>query len=636
MRLFVRTRRGPGPSERLLALEARRDPGALLEAARDPSVDVARRALAWLARDGGEREREALRELVWTCDEALVGDVAATLRALGDVETFDTAVTRLRSGPSAGRCRAARVLDRLGDRRARGTLIVALGDRLGSVRAAALDALAGLGRDRSAAAAAGGLVGDPEVDVRRRAVRSLGRLGDEPAALERAATDASPSVRREAARLSRRLPAAAVAQLLADREVEVRVAVAGGAGRGAEAVLADALEHDPHPRVRLAAAERLGVLGGTHATGALVDVAVGDPDALVRARALHAAGDLLTGAELADFVREQLDAPAAARRAMALRTLARLGSRLSASEASRIVRDPSAAVRRALAEVAVEALDAPASVLAELRSDADHGVRHAAAGSASRRPLPHAAGSAAAELVLIVLGAALTAGLIVLGLSAPAIRARRSKEPQRAPRRIAMKAPDAAVLLAAFGVAIAVLVAILLALNGGKRPPAAVPGARPATRPVPAADRSGWVASPGMWLLAGATLVAGGTVVVWLRGRPRGAGPIAPLNRPASGAPHDDTQPWPTDPREAVLSAYRRSETLLASRGLARRSAEGPREFRDRVRSLDAVDGPALARLTALYERARFSRHGITDAMGAEAVQDHARLGRRLEDTWTS
>jgi HEAT repeat protein len=375
------SRRRPSPSERLLRLDRTAAPADLLTAANDPSMDVARRALRLLAGCAGAAEREALRDLVWTCDVGLAVDVARALRARGDPEILPTAVARLHAGPPAARCRAARVLAELGDERARPALCRALGDRNASVRAAAVQALARTGRDPEAAQRAGALVGDPAADVRRRAVRAVGRLTADPTAhVHPALADPEPSVRREVARLAARLPGGEVARLLADRDVDVRREAARNAGVGAEEALAGLLEIERHPSVRLAAVQRLGLLLSSDAASrALLDAMLDDPHALVRAAALTAARDRLSAAELALRLHDELASPAATRRAMALRVLAKLPARISLQEALRLAADPQVAVRQALAELLSRVVDEPAAVLAALLADSDHGVRHSAA-----------------------------------------------------------------------------------------------------------------------------------------------------------------------------------------------------------------------------------------------------------------
>ncbi len=75
-----------------------------------------------------------------------------------------------------------------------------------------------------------------------------------------------------------------------------------------------------------------------------------------------------------------------------------------------------------------------------------------------------------------------------------------------------------------------------------------------------------------------------------------------------------------TDPRRAVIAAYARMERALAAHGIPRRRFEAPHEYLGRV--LSELTGGALAarRLTALFERARFSPHEIDARMKSEAV----------------
>jgi len=82
------------------------------------------------------------------------------------------------------------------------------------------------------------------------------------------------------------------------------------------------------------------------------------------------------------------------------------------------------------------------------------------------------------------------------------------------------------------------------------------------------------------------------------------------------------------DPRRAVIAAWARMERGLAAAGLPRRPAEAPFEYAARVLesawSLElhqAGRGPvSVHRLTALFERAKFSHHAIAAADRDEAV----------------
>jgi hypothetical protein len=75
------------------------------------------------------------------------------------------------------------------------------------------------------------------------------------------------------------------------------------------------------------------------------------------------------------------------------------------------------------------------------------------------------------------------------------------------------------------------------------------------------------------------------------------------------------------DPRRAVIAAYARMERVLAVSGFPRRPAEAPLEFLTRVlRDFLHTSAASVARLTALFERAKFSRHEIGPAMKEEAI----------------
>ncbi len=75
-----------------------------------------------------------------------------------------------------------------------------------------------------------------------------------------------------------------------------------------------------------------------------------------------------------------------------------------------------------------------------------------------------------------------------------------------------------------------------------------------------------------------------------------------------------------TDPRRAVIAAYARMERVLARHGIPRRRFEAPYEYLARVLSDLTHGGRGAERLTALFERARFSTHDIDRSMKDEAV----------------
>ncbi|MBA2385050.1 MAG: DUF4129 domain-containing protein [Actinobacteria bacterium] len=82
----------------------------------------------------------------------------------------------------------------------------------------------------------------------------------------------------------------------------------------------------------------------------------------------------------------------------------------------------------------------------------------------------------------------------------------------------------------------------------------------------------------------------------------------------------DDLRAEP-DPRKAVIAAYARLESVLARHGLPRRSSEAPLEYLRRMLAGVAVTAEAARRLTALFERAKFSQHEVGVEMKEEALQ---------------
>jgi hypothetical protein len=151
-------------------------------------------------------------------------------------------------------------------------------------------------------------------------------------------------------------------------------------------------------------------------------------------------------------------------------------------------------------------------------------------------------------------------------------------------------------------------------------------GATPSTLPVlDAAERPLPSADPGPLplLVAGAAVVAMVAIVAaWLLADRRRRGP------PRTAAERlvellddtlDDLERDP-DPRRAVIAAWARMERGLAAAGLPRHPAEAPFEYAGRVLAASPVNPAHVRRLTSLFERAKFSRHTIDQAMREEAV----------------
>jgi hypothetical protein len=75
------------------------------------------------------------------------------------------------------------------------------------------------------------------------------------------------------------------------------------------------------------------------------------------------------------------------------------------------------------------------------------------------------------------------------------------------------------------------------------------------------------------------------------------------------------------DPRRAVIAAYVRFEQILAAHGVPRRPSEAPEEYLARaLRSLE-LPRASVARLTALFETAKFSLHDVDAGMKEEAIR---------------
>lgn len=81
----------------------------------------------------------------------------------------------------------------------------------------------------------------------------------------------------------------------------------------------------------------------------------------------------------------------------------------------------------------------------------------------------------------------------------------------------------------------------------------------------------------------------------------------------------DDLRAEP-DPRRAVIAAYAQMEHALGRVGLPRRPSEAPREYLNRVLPAVGAGADSVERLTALFERAKFSPHAIDGAMKEEAI----------------
>jgi Domain of unknown function (DUF4129) len=81
----------------------------------------------------------------------------------------------------------------------------------------------------------------------------------------------------------------------------------------------------------------------------------------------------------------------------------------------------------------------------------------------------------------------------------------------------------------------------------------------------------------------------------------------------------DDLEAEP-DARRAVIAAYARMEGVLARHGLRRKPSETPFEYLGRILGGLTSRTDAVARLTGLFEEAKFSRHEIDGNMKRDAI----------------
>lgn len=188
------------------------------------------------------------------------------------------------------------------------------------------------------------------------------------------------------------------------------------------------------------------------------------------------------------------------------------------------------------------------------------------------------------------------------------------------------------------------LLALVLALlpRGEPEDPAALtePAAAADAEPRdPAGPRPGFEVGDGAAL---ATIVVAALLILWLLRRPR---PLDDDNdEPEAG--HDPLEAsvaravrhlrGRSDPRTAVLLAYRELEETLEALDLPRRPTETPTEHLDRALGhlgIDRQQARPLLELAELYGRARFAAHPITVDDQHRAAQALDRANRRLAGT---
>jgi Domain of unknown function (DUF4129) len=150
---------------------------------------------------------------------------------------------------------------------------------------------------------------------------------------------------------------------------------------------------------------------------------------------------------------------------------------------------------------------------------------------------------------------------------------------------------------------------------------ASIPGAQKKTAGVPAAHRAHIRLVP-LFAVLGASGIAFTALLLAEKRRRR----RLPREQNVAEALSDvldetlDDLRAETDPRRAVIAAYARMERALAAHGVPRRRFEAPHEYLGRVLGELTGGRLAAARLTTLFERARFSPHEVDDAMKADAI----------------
>ena len=194
------------------------------------------------------------------------------------------------------------------------------------------------------------------------------------------------------------------------------------------------------------------------------------------------------------------------------------------------------------------------------------------------------------------------------------------------------------VKLAAIGVLLAVMMAAFtfVVATGGHREFPRLPGTQrttttlsfklneplPASKPTEPLDVAWWVAA-GSVVLAAAMAVG---LVLLSKGRRWGqAHPVAEPDPDTTVAMHAvdtsiDALVHEVDARTAVIAAYVSMERALAECGIPRPPWETPFEYVDRILMRLGATADTAARLTELFEEAKFSSHPVGPEMKDAAL----------------
>jgi hypothetical protein len=241
-------------------------------------------------------------------------------------------------------------------------------------------------------------------------------------------------------------------------------------------------------------------------------------------------------------------------------------------------------------------------------------------------------GRLAVDALLVAFAVALL-GVFVLRMRRPQLGLARGADDEEEDEEEAARSPwgRLAVRVAPYVLlALIVLLTLLFAREVDRRFPRGEPprdggaeGGGPPSNPslAPPPDAAGWVlaAAGGLVLLA---LTAATAVPAARRRLAEGrVDEVMESERYARVLDEsiDDLRAEP-DPRRAVIAAYARMERGLAGRGHGRHAFETPLEYLARVLSEVGADPKGVGRLTALFERAKFSQHPVGQDDKDEAI----------------
>jgi Domain of unknown function (DUF4129) len=239
-------------------------------------------------------------------------------------------------------------------------------------------------------------------------------------------------------------------------------------------------------------------------------------------------------------------------------------------------------------------------------------------GSGSSAPAPYAVDT----ILTILLGLFAIASVVMfVGLFWVGLDARRHPQRTRAERRLRPGVLVTAAVL--FSLALFALLRFQHD-RSGERPPAQLPTARS----VQPRDLNGkrrdpqfqWI--PFIALFGAAGVAAAGYYLSEKRRKSRLPPDLLVTDELAETL--DETLAdlrAESDPRRAVIAAYHRMERVLATHGIARRTSEAPHEYLGRVLAELTGGGQGAKRLTALFERARFSTHTVDATMRTDAIE---------------